>query len=541
MSKRRKVGAMAWAAWVAAAVVCGGAWPAVLGGCANSASQQRDARAQSDDDLGAGRDGRTGPSEVDRSSPKDAATGPDQGADAEGADAGDYAGLELVVPCDDSVERVYSAEAQEPALASNRGRILRCAVLEPLSRGEVKRRLTAALLPDPAPTTGVRRYLIAYQTEREDGVAGVGTAVVSLPDAALPPPRPMVVANHGSTGLADECAPSHDDDAAYLALPWAGAGYPTIAPDYAGLGTAGVQGYGHSADTAHSVLDAARALRRALAPSALDGRAVVLGHSQGAGAALVAEAFATSYGKPELDVVAVISFAGALPQEDGLALLRSPWVPVFSGLFDPLGANRALVTLSTFAAWAKVAGEARAAEVFHPDRRTFVSQGVARYCVGELALALQCNAWLKPLGDDKTYAERCQEAGYTPYYSLNEMLDSEILGAVVACLEQRAGCTSEAAALVALFRANAVRIDATGANILLLAGTTDGLVTPAAVACSRDEMRAWGLAPQACVSADNHFNIVQNQTAFALRWAQGVLSGAAPSPCPEPTTLPACE
>ena len=51
----------------------------------------------------------------------------------------------------------------------------------------------------------------------------------------------MVVVAHPSEGMADSCATSrHPDSLRDLALPWAAQGYPVIAPDYAGLGTAGV-------------------------------------------------------------------------------------------------------------------------------------------------------------------------------------------------------------------------------------------------------------------------------------------------------------
>lgn len=74
-------------------------------------------------------------------------------------------------------------------------------------------------------------------------------------------PLPVVAVAHGAEGLADNCAPTRRPYGLFeMALPWASRGYAVIGPDFAGLGSAGVQGYVDNHDTGYSMLDAVRAL-----------------------------------------------------------------------------------------------------------------------------------------------------------------------------------------------------------------------------------------------------------------------------------------
>ena len=119
----------------------------------------------------------------------------------------------------------------------------------------------------------------------------------SLPDVARESPLPLIVVAHPSEGVADGCAPSKKDDALReVALPWAARGYAVIATDDAGLGNAKTQGYLDNEDSAHSLLDSARALRKLVAPGQLSSQIVLVGYSQGERVVLSAQGLSSAYG-----------------------------------------------------------------------------------------------------------------------------------------------------------------------------------------------------------------------------------------------------
>ena len=128
-------------------------------------------------------------------------------------------------------------------------------------------------------------------------------------------PRPHVVKSHpenasrivawahGTTGVADACAPSATD---HLDLPayddytrvvagYLSQGWTVTATDYPGLGTPGPHPYIVGASEGRSVIDSVRAARN-LDPT-LSGKWVVSGHSQGGQAAIFASELADTYGK----------------------------------------------------------------------------------------------------------------------------------------------------------------------------------------------------------------------------------------------------
>ena len=162
----------------------------------------------------------------------------------------------------------------------------------------------AFVLPDAA-----RGERILYSAT--DGVAGSGVVTVSgalfTPKGA--PPRggwPLVAWAHGTVGMADVCAPSWagraDRDVRYLDA-WLQQGFAVVATDYQGLGTPGPHAYIETRPEAYSVLDAVRAVRGL---PHLSGRTVVVGQSQGAGAAFATAAVAARYA-PDVDLRATVA------------------------------------------------------------------------------------------------------------------------------------------------------------------------------------------------------------------------------------------
>ena len=134
-----------------------------------------------------------------------------------------------------------------------------------------------------------------------DGLDGSRPTVVSgaLFEPKGAPPRggwPLIAWAHGTVGVADICAPSWSvrsyRDIAYLNR-WLAQGYAIAATDYQGLGTAGGHPYLDTRVEAYSVLDSIRA---ALAADPnIANKVVIVGQSQGGGAAFATAAFAPRY------------------------------------------------------------------------------------------------------------------------------------------------------------------------------------------------------------------------------------------------------
>jgi pimeloyl-ACP methyl ester carboxylesterase len=174
------------------------------------------------------------------------------------------------------------------------------------------RRLAASRgVPAAARTT-----LVLYKSADVAGDPVPVSGTVMVPRGA--PPRggwPVVSFAHGTTGIADQCAPSRypllaDEYGGKRIGPlFAGylkAGYAVAQSDYQGLGTPGVHQYLVGRSAARGVLDMARAAR------GLDGRigrrVLIAGHSQGGHAALWAAGEADDW-TPELRVLGTQPFA----------------------------------------------------------------------------------------------------------------------------------------------------------------------------------------------------------------------------------------
>jgi pimeloyl-ACP methyl ester carboxylesterase len=133
-----------------------------------------------------------------------------------------------------------------------------------------------------------------------DGVRGQGTVAVSGAVFFPKTPRPadgwpVVAWAHGTTGVGDACAPSRNPrsprDTAYLNA-WLREGFVVVATDYQGLGTPGPHPYLHTRAQAYSTLDAVRA---ALTLPGVANQVVLVGQSQGGGAAFGTAGIAPAY------------------------------------------------------------------------------------------------------------------------------------------------------------------------------------------------------------------------------------------------------
>lgn len=159
-----------------------------------------------------------------------------------------------------------------------------------------------------------RAWLILYTTTRNTSVPAVASAIVVAP--AHPPagPRPVIAWTHGTTGVAEDCAPSLLRNpftaGALFVLPQILAqGWVLVATDYTGMGTKGPSPFLIGQGEARSALDAVRAARQ-LTPLNLADQTVLWGHSQGGHAALWAGILAPAYA-PDDHVVGVAALAPA--------------------------------------------------------------------------------------------------------------------------------------------------------------------------------------------------------------------------------------
>jgi dienelactone hydrolase len=125
------------------------------------------------------------------------------------------------------------------------------------------------------------------------------TALVFTPKTAVPAKGwPIVVWAHGTTGVADQCAPSRNALNIYIQAMIAQlltAGYVVVAPDYEGLGEPNgneLHPFLNVKSEAYSITDAVVAARHYLGTKASN-QWMAVGHSQGGQAALGAAQYAS--------------------------------------------------------------------------------------------------------------------------------------------------------------------------------------------------------------------------------------------------------
>jgi alpha-beta hydrolase superfamily lysophospholipase len=166
-----------------------------------------------------------------------------------------------------------------------------------------------------------RGWRILYTTTRSDGSPALGSAIVMVPKSPATESRPVLAWTHGTSGIVTGCAPSMLDlDPARYLPAWNMApaqGWIFVAPDYAGLGTAGRHEYLIGEGEARSTLDAVRAARNIDGIRASD-RTVVWGHSQGGHASLWTGIVAPAYA-PDVPVAGV---GGVAPATDLVAIVE---------------------------------------------------------------------------------------------------------------------------------------------------------------------------------------------------------------------------
>lgn len=171
-----------------------------------------------------------------------------------------------------------------------------------------------AALPDAS-----ANWLVLY---RSTDIAGNPVAVsgtVAIPKGQ--PPKggwPVISWTHGTTGIADICAPSRDDGdypaKGYVNLinadldKWLKRGYAVVKSDYQGLGTPGTHPYLVGDSEARGATDMVLAARQIDPHLSRDW--LVMGHSQGGQAALYTASLGPVYA-PDLNLTGAIAISPA--------------------------------------------------------------------------------------------------------------------------------------------------------------------------------------------------------------------------------------
>jgi pimeloyl-ACP methyl ester carboxylesterase len=184
---------------------------------------------------------------------------------------------------------------------------------------------------------GATNYRVLYKQTGIHGTAVVVSGMVSIPNGPAPTAGwPVITWAHGTTGIADQCAPSRmavyssdGPDAIPLLTSWVKSGYAVLRTDYEGLGTPGPHPYLIGVSEGRGVLDIVRAARD-LDPQLSD-RVIISGHSQGGHAALWAASLAKSY-TPEVSLRGVIAFAPASHIATEAGFLKSLATTSLTGL-----------------------------------------------------------------------------------------------------------------------------------------------------------------------------------------------------------------
>ncbi|WP_210204477.1 lipase family protein [Phyllobacterium phragmitis] len=158
---------------------------------------------------------------------------------------------------------------------------------------------------------GAEAWRVLYRSTGLEGEAIAVSGVVIVPVAEPPADGfPVVAWAHPTTGIAQQCAPSFDQDIGRT-IPglkeMVKKGFVVAATDYVGLGTAGPHPYLVGKSAAHSVLNSVRAAGGVTRTSR---KFVVWGHSQGGHAALWTGQLSAEFA-PELIPLGVAAAAPA--------------------------------------------------------------------------------------------------------------------------------------------------------------------------------------------------------------------------------------
>ncbi len=333
---------------------------------------------------------------------------------------------------------------------------------------------------------GAVAYRVLYHSESITGSDIAVSGMVVVPGGTAPKAGfPVVSWAHGTTGLAEQCAPSLDG---FTSIPLLDSLLDrrviVAATDYQGLGVPGVHPYLVGQSEAQGVLDAARAARSLVGTEASNS-VVILGYSQGGQAALFASQIASSYA-PELYVAGVAAAAPVTSLDE--------FVPVTPGSTDDQSAVYAVMAL---AAWSQTYDNLALSSVLTPTALSLAS-GITSECSGALAA---------------TYDSIESGRLFTPGWTLSPALRVDIAD-------------------------NEPGRDPTTTPLLVVEGREDTLTPYATVSAfvsgtlCRSEGDSVDYVP---IAGSDHSDVVQSSAAVLLQWISARLAGL---PIPDTCTQP---
>ena len=166
---------------------------------------------------------------------------------------------------------------------------------------------------DGTTLNGVKLWRILYHSTASSGKDIAVSGLIAQPAGPVPPDGfPVVVIAHGTSGIAQSCAPSIHVLTGTLIQPsfyvremkpFLDAGFAVVMSDYQGMGAPGPYAYLIGASEGRTVLDSRRAIRD-FGEVSVSTKTFIWGVSQGGHAAAFAGELAATYA-PELDITGV--------------------------------------------------------------------------------------------------------------------------------------------------------------------------------------------------------------------------------------------
>jgi hypothetical protein len=423
---------------------------------------------------------------------------------------------ELALPCEDTSADIYMTPAGSLSADVAPGTVLRCTADSTWDQSFMTQSLFAV---GATAAYGVEELRVSLRTERNDGVPGATTAFILLPEPRPTGPMDTIVWAHGTTGLADLCAPSrYPGYYGYLPYVYAAQGYAVIGPDYAGLGNEGVQGYGNARDTAHSLLDAPGALSEVLGPGMLTGKVVMAGYSQGGGAVLNAQALEATYGM-EGELMGVIDFAGTISIEEELNPISWMYADLYPVNYGG-GAAAGFGALYVYAHLANTLGEDQVGLFFTPDWKEGVTSWIETLCIGDIIGSFSL---------------------IDAAVMFDDVYEPSFYAGVLSCIHESEDCEEPYAEYVTALEGNYIPLDPEGARVWTVTGLLDQIVPADGISCMVDKAQEWGVQIDVCVDpVADHSTVVDTHIADALAWSEAVLAGQEPGACSTLGVLPPC-
>ena len=442
-----------------------------------------------------------------------------------GGDGGPKVGaLTLEVPCGDAMAAIFGDPGALPAVDPKvRGNIVKCTKGADIGKDALLAAAKADGYVGRPFTSGAHVYRVLYRTERgtEPPTAGVSSAVVFIPDTPRAAPLPVIVVSHGTSGQARMCAPASTDpvgeDVRLMSYPLVGSGYVAIAPDLAGYsGAPGtlVGGYAGAVDVGKSTLDGARALR-AMIPSSVSEKVVIMGHSQGGHTALSALAISdpAAYGSGGT-VVGVVAYAP-------LWVSQRSWGALFKlAQAYPIATSGAINAAGVWYHYTngELLSPGHGLDIFASSKRVGIKNFVDTNCD-------QSFDDLAALGTDARDL-------YTP----------EFQNAIASAAAISGTCPSDPTLApvcekwLARYAADRPHLTGSAAKvpIFLAYGGQDGTITTDRMKCVFDRLATDQANFKVCVNpGTDHTGIVRTKADYTNDWIANVALGEkAPDPCP---------